>query len=98
VNFLPKPLALLSLSVLSTIAVSIQAQTISGVVLDKSGLALREGSVQIMGTNISTPILADGRFIFENIKPGNVEIHVASSKHVHSKTELTIPESGLTQG
>ncbi len=94
-NFLPKPLALLSLSVLSTIAVSIQAQTISGVVLDKSGLTLREGSVQIMGTNISTPILADGRFIFENIKPGNVEIHVASSKHVHSKTELTIPESGL---
>ena len=92
---LPKPLTFLSLSVLSTFAISIQAQTLSGVVLDKSGQALDEGSVQIMGTNISTPILADGRFIFDNVKPGNVEIHVASSKHIHSKTELTIPELGL---
>ena len=92
---LPKPLTLLSLSILSTFAISIQAQTLSGVVLDKSGQALKEGSVQIMGTNISTPILADGRFIFENVRPGNVEVHVASSKHIHSKTELTIPESGL---
>lgn len=92
---LPRPLTFLSLSVLSTFAISIQAQTLSGVVLDKSGQALDEGSVQIMGTNISTPILADGRFIFDNVKPGNVEIHVASSKHIHSKTELTIPELGL---
>lgn len=92
---LPKPLTLLSLSVLSAFAISIQAQTLSGIVLDKSGQALNDGSVQIMGTNISTPILADGRFIFENVKPGNVEVHVASSKHIHSKTELTIPESGL---
>jgi iron complex outermembrane receptor protein len=95
VTCLPKPLSLLSLSVLSTFAISIQAQTLSGIVLDKSGQALKEGSVQIMGTNISTPILADGRFIFENVRPGNVEVHVASSKHIHSKTELTIPESGL---
>jgi len=95
VTCLPKPLTLLSLSILSTFAISIQAQTLSGVVLDKSGQALKEGSVQIMGTNISTPILADGRFIFENVRPGNVEVHVASSKHIHSKTELTIPESGL---
>lgn len=95
VTCLPKPLTFLSLSVLSTFAISIQAQTLSGVVLDKSGQALNEGSVQIMGTNISTPILADGRFIFDNVKPGNVEIHVASSKHIHSKTELTIPELGL---
>ncbi len=92
---LPKPLTLLSLSVLSTFAISIQAQTLSGIVLDKSGQPLNDGSVQIMGTNISTPILADGRFIFENVKPGNVEVHVASSKHIHSKTELSIPESGL---
>lgn len=92
---LPRPLTFLSLSVLSTFAISIQAQTLSGVVLDKSGKALDEGSVQIMGTNISTPILADGRFIFDNVKPGNVEVHVASSKHIHSKTELTIPELGL---
>jgi iron complex outermembrane receptor protein len=92
---LPRPLTFLSLSILSTFAISVQAQTLSGVVLDKSGQALKEGSVQIMGTNISTPILADGRFIFDNVKPGNVEVHVASSKHIHSKTELTIPELGL---
>lgn len=92
---LPRPLTFLSLSVLSTFAISIQAQTLSGVVLDKSGQALNKGSVQIMGTNISTPILADGRFIFDNVKPGNVEIHVASSKHIHKKTELVVPELGL---
>jgi iron complex outermembrane receptor protein len=95
VTCLPRPLTFLSLSILSTFAISVQAQTLSGVVLDKSGQALKEGSVQIMGTNISTPILADGRFIFDNVKPGNVEVHVASSKHIHSKTELTIPELGL---
>lgn len=92
---LPRPLTFLSLSVLSTFAISIQAQTLSGVVLDKSGQALNKGSVQIMGTNISTPILADGRFIFDNVKPGNIEIHVASSKHIHKKMELVVPELGL---
>jgi iron complex outermembrane receptor protein len=86
---------LLSLSVLSTFAISIQAQTFSGVVLDKAGLPLVEGSVQIMGTNKTAAIQADGRFVFENVKPGNIEIHVASSRHIHSKTELIVPESGL---
>jgi iron complex outermembrane receptor protein len=95
VKYLQKPLTLLSISILSTFAISIQAQTISGLVLDKAGNPLVTGSVQIMGTNKSAPIESDGRFIFENVRPGNVEIHVASPRHMHSKTELTVPESGL---
>lgn len=94
-NCFPKPITFLSLSVLSTFAISIQAQSLSGIVLDKAGLPLAEGSVQIMGTNKTAAIQTDGRFVFENVKPGNIEIHVASSKHIHSKTELTVPESGL---
>lgn len=92
---LNKPLSLLSLSILSSLAITAQAQTLSGQVLDSVGKPVSEGSVQIMGTNITTPIQDDGRFLFENIKPGNIEIHVASSKHIHTKTELSVPEKGL---
>ena len=90
-----KPLSLLSLSILSSLAISAQAQTLSGQVLDTLGKPLSEGSVQIMGTNTSTKIAKDGRFLFEDIKPGNIEIHVASSRHIHSKTELMVPQEGL---
>ena len=95
VNCLPKSITFLSLSVLSTFAISVQAQRLSGVVLDTAGLPLIKGSVQIMGTNKTAPIQADGGFLFDNVKPGNIEIHVASSRYIHSKTELIVPESGL---
>jgi iron complex outermembrane receptor protein len=95
VNCRSKPLTFLSLSVLSTFAISVQAQSLAGVVLDNAGLPLVKGNVQIMGTNKTALIQADGGFVFENVKPGNIEIHVASSRHIHSKTELIVPESGL---
>lgn len=91
-----KPLTLLSLSIISTFALSVQAQTLSGVVLDKSGQPINSGSVQIMGTNKSSPIQADGRFTFDNVKPGSIEVHVASSMYIHTKTELSVPEAGLS--
>jgi iron complex outermembrane receptor protein len=95
VNYLNKPISLLSLSILSSFALSAQAQSLSGVVLEKTGVPVSQGSVQIMGTNKIAKIESDGSFVFNNVKPGKVEVHVASSRHVHSKAELTIPEEGL---
>lgn len=86
---------LLSLSVLSSFSLSVQAQTLSGVVIEQTGAPISQGSVQIMGTNQVAKIAADGSFIFNDVKPGNVEVHVASSQHVHSTAEFTIPEEGL---
>jgi iron complex outermembrane receptor protein len=63
--------------------------------VNKLGQPLVTGSVQIMGTNKSADIQADGSFVFDDVKPGDVEIHVASSRYIHSKTEFNIPESGL---
>ena len=93
-----KSTALISLSVLAALASmspKLYAQTISGVVKDQNGQVLTKGKVQIMGTNKSTSIAEDGTFIFNDVKPGKVEVHVASSKHIHTSTEFNLPEAGL---
>ncbi|MFQ3248671.1 MAG: iron complex outermembrane receptor protein [Glaciecola sp.] len=95
VSDFPKYRALSLASLLFSASFYAQAQTLSGVVVNKLGEPLKDGSVQIMGTNLSADIQANGSFIFEDVKPGDIEVHVASSTYIHSKTELSIPESGL---
>ncbi|MBF7073874.1 TonB-dependent receptor [Glaciecola sp. MH2013] len=90
-----KSKALISLSVLAALSANLQAKTVSGQVKDQGGLPLTKGKVQIMGTNKSVQIDENGRFTFSGVKPGKIELHVASSQHIHSSTELDVPEAGL---
>lgn len=66
------------------------ANTISGQIKDEDGLVLTQGFVQIMGTNKRTPIDAQGRFEFTGVKPGKVELHVASINHIHSSEKVAV--------
>ena len=72
------------------------ANTISGRVLDQVGKPVTEGEVQVMGSNKRVTIDKDGRFSFENVRIGNVELHVASPDFIHSSTAVTVTEAGIS--
>ena len=91
-----KSKALISLAVMAALSAQAHSQTISGQVKDQAGVPIKSGKVQIMGTNKVTQIDENGRFTFTDVRPGSVEVHVSSSKHIHSSTELLVPEEGLS--
>jgi len=56
-------------------AAPLATSSLSGIVLDKStGEALTGVEIKLEGTNKSTYTDFHGKFIFENIKPGNYQI------------------------
>ena len=72
------------------------ANTIVGQVIDENGQVVTKGAVQIMGSNKRSPIDANGRFLFENIKAGSVKLHVSSLEHIHSSEKVTVIDNQTT--
>ena len=72
------------------------ANTISGRVIDQVGKPITEGEVQLMGSNKRVSIDQDGRFVFENVRSGKVELHVASPNYVHESTPIMVTEQGVS--
>ncbi len=92
------PLAVsISLIFSSLIGAQALANTISGKVVDKAGAPVSKGYVQIMGSNKRTAIASDGSFTFENINAGTFELHVSSSKYIHSSESVTVVDDKTTQ-
>ena len=66
-----------------------------GQVKDENGVAITDGSVQIMGTNKRVSLDENGTFEFNNLTPGEVELHVSSISHIHSSDKFIVVENEI---
>ncbi len=73
----------------------VNATTISGKVTDQTGKPVTEGVVSLDGSLISAPILSDGSFSLTGLRPGKIQLHIASPNHIHEHSEYQLTTSGI---
>ncbi len=80
-------------SVLFTQAV--MAQQVSGKVVDRQGQAISNAVVSIDGNKIQFVTDKNGRFVFDNLAKGQLELHTSAQNYSHKNTELTIGNNDI---
>ncbi|WP_088330722.1 TonB-dependent receptor [Lacimicrobium sp. SS2-24] len=72
------------------------AQTLAGKISDADGLPVVGAKVQIMGTNLTQTTDNQGRFQFDKVRSGTLELHLSAPRFAHLNTDVEVPETGLS--
>lgn len=91
-----KKKTLLALTIGALLSHNAFAQSISGVVLDKSGNPVSKAKIAITGTKKVVIADKDGRFTLEDIGSGNVTLHVTAQNFSHFDKQYQVGQQGLS--
>ncbi|NMH59112.1 TonB-dependent receptor [Alteromonas ponticola] len=72
---------------------SVLAQSIEGVVLNKNGKGVANAHVEVEDTGLKTKTDKNGRFVFNNVSAGIQELHVTAPGFAHLHKDITLTES-----
>lgn len=88
-------------------ASAVQAQSITGQVLDQTGSPVEGAEISVVGQPISVTSNTEGHFVLEGVSESNSELHieaegfshvtksVSSHEFMHEKTDLENPQSNV---
>lgn len=71
------------------------AQSLSGVVVDDKGQPVVGALVEVVGQNQSVVTDQQGRFLIDNLRRKQTELHIEAARFAHRNFHFTVPEQGI---
>ncbi|GGD64045.1 TonB-dependent receptor [Lacimicrobium alkaliphilum] len=90
-----KQLTILAATIGALLSPLAAAQSLQGRITDSAGEPVAGARVQIMGTNQTQVSDQQGRFQFDKVRTGILELHLSARRFAHLNQDVQVPEQGL---